>query len=34
MTLLMPHRIRRLHWQARAPTAPAAFALEDLADGL
>ena len=30
MTLLMPHRIRRLHWQARAPTAPAAFALRGL----
>lgn len=30
MSLLMPHRIRRLHWQARAPTAPAAFALRGL----
>lgn len=30
MSMLMPHRIRRLHWQARAPTAPAAFALRGL----
>lgn len=30
MSMLMPHRIRRLHWQARAPTAPSAFALRGL----
>ena len=27
MSAALPHRIRRLHWQARAPTAEAAFAL-------
>lgn len=27
MSASLPHRIRRLHWQARAPTAEAAFAL-------
>lgn len=30
MSTLLPHRIRRLHWQARAPTPTAAFGLRGL----
>lgn len=30
MSALLPHRIRRLHWQARAPTPASAFALRSL----
>ena len=30
MNAPLPHRIRRLHWQARAPTPDAAFALRSL----